>query len=53
MKNLKKTIALLSAFVMAGTMLAGCNGSTGKDSGKTEETTKAADGEETRAELFL
>ena len=46
MKNLKKTIALLSVLAMAGTMLAGCGGDkTSSDAAETTAatTTKAAD----------
>ena len=46
MKNLKKTIALLSALAMAGTMLAGCGTKGGDD---TKTTTTAAKDETTKA----
>ena len=35
MKNLKKTIALLSAFVMAGTMFVGCGADAKTDPAET------------------
>lgn len=43
MKNLKKKLALIAAAAMAGSVLAGCGG----DSTTSDETTAAAEGEET------
>lgn len=44
MKNLKKTIAMLSALALAGSMLAGCNTTTSEDG---DTTTTAGNGDDT------
>ena len=48
MKNLKKTLALLAALAMAGSMFTACN-KPADDKSSTEETTKAGE-ETTKAE---